>query len=52
MKNQWTFVLKYNEDGKVVERKAHLVAKGFLQIPGMDYFVTYVSIVKYKSLQG
>lgn len=27
------------------------MAKGFSQIPGVDYFVTYASVVKYESLQ-
>jgi hypothetical protein len=34
MQNCWTFVNKYNADGALVGRKAHLVAKGFTQIPG------------------
>ena len=51
MKNQWTFMLKYDVDGRVVGRKAQLVAKGFSQIPGVNYFATYASVVKYKSLR-
>lgn len=50
LKNRWTFTLKYNEDRKVVGRKAQLVAKGFSQIPGVDYFVTYASVIKYELL--
>lgn len=51
MKNRWTFALKYDADGKVTGRKARLVAKGFSQIPGVDYFATYASVVKYDSLR-
>ena len=51
MKNHWTYTLKYNANGEVVSCKARLVVKGFSQIPGVDYFAMYSSIVKYKSLQ-
>ena len=50
MKNQWTFTLKYDADGKVVGWKACLVAKGFSQIPRVDFFAMYTSVIKYESL--
>jgi hypothetical protein len=51
MKNCWSFANKYNVDGGVIARKAQLVAKGFTQIPGVDYFETYASVVHYESLR-
>ena len=51
MKNRWSFANKYDVDGGVVARKARLVAKGFTQIPGIDYFETYASVVRYESLR-
>lgn len=51
MKNRWTFALKYDSNGNITGRKARLVAKGFSQIPGVDYFATYASVVKYDSLR-
>ncbi|RDB21876.1 Retrovirus-related Pol polyprotein from transposon TNT 1-94 [Hypsizygus marmoreus] len=51
MKNQWTFANKYNENGDIVSRKARLVAKGFSQIPGVDFFASYASVVRYESLR-
>lgn len=50
MKNRWTYALKFGADRSVVGYKARLVTKGFSQILGVDYFATYVSVVKYKSL--
>jgi Reverse transcriptase (RNA-dependent DNA polymerase) len=41
MQNHWTFTNKYDINGKLVGRKVRLVTKGFMQIPGVDYFETY-----------
>jgi hypothetical protein len=48
---RWTFANKYDSDGKLISRKARLVAKGFTQIPGVDFFETYASVVRYESLR-
>jgi Reverse transcriptase (RNA-dependent DNA polymerase) len=47
----WTFANEYNSNGSLTGHKAHLVAKGFTQIPGVDFFKTYASVVHYESLQ-
>ena len=48
---RWTFANKYDSDGNLTGRKARLVAKGFTQIPGVDFFETYASVVRYESLR-
>lgn len=46
----WTFANKYNSNGNLTSCKARLVTKGFTQIPGVDFFETYASVVRYESL--
>ena len=47
---RWTFANKYDSDGNLTSRKVRLIAKGFTQIPGVDFFETYASVVHYESL--
>ena len=47
---RWTFANKYDSSGNLTSRKACLIAKGFTQITGVDFFETYASVVRYESL--
>ena len=43
---KWIFRIKRKADGSLDKYKAHLVAKGFLQQYGRDYFETFSSVTK------
>jgi hypothetical protein len=44
-------MLKYDIAGAIIKWKVRLVAKGFQQIPGVDFFETYAGVVHYESLR-
>lgn len=39
--SKWVFKLKYKSDGTINRFKARLIAKGFSQVPGLDFGDTY-----------
>lgn len=49
--SKWVFRIKRDADGHVVRRKARLVAQGFSQVPGVDYFDTYAPVAKLASIR-
>ncbi|CAB0041972.1 unnamed protein product [Trichogramma brassicae] len=42
---------KFNPDGTICRRKARLVAQGFSQIPGTDFFETFAPVARLDSLR-
>ena len=49
--SKWVFRVKNDASGHVICFKAHLVAQGFLQVPGIDYFDTFVLMAKLASIR-
>ncbi|THH14812.1 hypothetical protein EW146_g5573 [Bondarzewia mesenterica] len=49
--SKWVFKAKKDASGNVVWYKARLVAQGFSQIPGVDYFDTYAPVAKLASVR-
>ena len=50
--SRWHFRLKVNSQGETVKYKARLVAQGFTQIEGEDYFETYAPVSRQESLRA
>lgn len=49
---KWVFKTKLDEHGKVARYKARLVAQGYSQEPGRDYFETYAPVAKLSSIRA
>ena len=50
--SKWVFRIKRKADGSVDKYKARLVARGFTQIYGTDYFETYSPVAKLTSFRA
>ena len=49
--NKWVYHLKHNHNGNIVHYKACLIARGFSQIPGIDFTETFTLVMCLDTLQ-
>ena len=50
--SKWVFRLKKDAKGKVIKWKAWLVARGFTQVYGVDYFETFAPVARLTSVRS
>ena len=50
--SKWVFRAKKDAAGHVVRYKARLVAQGFSQVPGVDYFDTFAPVARLASIRA
>jgi hypothetical protein len=48
--SKWVYHVKKDAAGNIVHYKACLVAQGFSQVPGVDYFDTFAPVAKLASI--
>jgi hypothetical protein len=47
---RWVYKIKCDTEGNIILYRAHIVAQGFTQCPGEDFFNTFAPVTKIESI--
>jgi hypothetical protein len=50
--SKWVFCIKQNAEGKIQKYKARLIARGFTQVFGQDYYDTFLPVARLASFRA
>ena len=49
--SKWIFKNKSDEQGTVIRNKSRLVAQGYTQVEGIDFYETFAPVARLKSIR-
>jgi hypothetical protein len=48
---KWIFKNKQGEDGEVVRNKTRLIAQGYSQVEGLDFWKTFATVARFEAIR-
>ena len=48
---KWIYKIKFNQEGDIQKHKARLVARGFTQKPGIDFYESFSPVARLETIR-